>query len=54
MTIFIMLTGLLVLNGLFGVNDVKQGNATKSAAFTWFVVGWLSYHVLVDKLPTLL
>ena len=54
MTIFIMLTALVVLNGWFGVNDVKNGNTTKSAAFTWFVVGWLSFHVLVDKLPTLL
>lgn len=51
---FILLIALLVLNGWFGVNDVKKGNTTKSAAFTWFVVGWLSFHVLVDKLPTLL
>jgi hypothetical protein len=50
---FIVLTAL-VLNGWFGVNDVKKGNTTKSAAFTWFVVGWLSFHVIVEKLPTLL
>ena len=54
MTGFIILTALLVLNSWFGVNDVKNGNTTKSAAFTWFVVGWLSFHMLVDKLPTLL
>jgi hypothetical protein len=51
---FIVLTALVVLNGWFGVNDVKNGNTTKSAAFTWFVVGWLSFHVIVQKLPTLL
>jgi hypothetical protein len=51
---FILLIALLVLNGWFGVNDVKKGNTTKSAAFTWFVVGWLSFHMFVHTLPTLL
>ena len=51
---FIVLIALLVFNGWFGVNDVKNGNTTKSAALTWFVVGWLSFHVIVEKIPTLL
>jgi hypothetical protein len=51
---FIILAVILTLNGWFGVRDVKNGNTTASAAFTWFVVGWLSFHVFVHKLPTLL
>jgi hypothetical protein len=37
---------LLTLNGLFGVKDVKRGNTTKSAAFTWFVIGWLTLDTI--------
>jgi hypothetical protein len=37
---------LLALNSWFGVRDVKNGNATKSAAFTWFVIGWLAYSMI--------
>lgn len=54
MVVSILLVVLLVLNIWFGVKDVKRGNTTKSAAFTWFVIGWLSFHVLIYKLPTLL
>ena len=37
---------LLALNGVFAVRDVKRGNTTKSAAFSWFVVGWLAFDML--------
>ena len=50
---FVVGTILLVLNGLVGVRDVKRGNTTKSAAFTWFVVGWLAFHLLKQIGPLL-
>lgn len=37
---------LLALNLLFSVGDVKRGNTTKSAAFSWFVIGWLTFDIL--------
>lgn len=43
---FVIGTILLVLNGWFAVKDVERGNTTKSAAFTWFVVGWLTFDLL--------
>lgn len=43
---FIIGTILLVLNGWFAVKDVERGNTTKSAAFSWFVVGWLAFDML--------
>lgn len=44
---------LLALNAYFGVNEVKRGEATKSAAFTWFVVGFVA-STIIDQLITLL
>ena len=44
---------LLVGNAYFGVTEVKRGEATKSAAFTWFVVGFIACSVL-DELVALL
>ena len=44
---------LLALNAYFGVNEVKRGEATKSAAFTWFVVGFVA-STIIDELITLL
>ena len=37
---------LLALNAAFGVKDVRHGNTTKSAAFTWFVVGFVASGVM--------
>ena len=41
---------LLALNLWIGINDVRKGLSTKRTAFTWFVVGWLSFHVLIVEL----
>ena len=41
---------LLALNLWIGINDVRNGHTTKRAAFTWFVVGWLAFHVLIVEL----
>jgi hypothetical protein len=54
MIALILLVVLLVLNIWFGVKHVKFGNTTKAAALSWFVIGWLSFHVLIYTLPTLL
>ena len=37
---------LLVLNLWIGINDVRKGNSLKMTAFTWFVVGWLTFDVI--------
>ena len=50
----ILLAALLVLNILFGVKDYQQGKVTKHAAFSWFVIGWVSFHLIVVELPKLL
>lgn len=44
---------LLAGNAFFGVNDVKRGNTTKSAAFTWFVVGFIACSVLDEVIALL-
>ena len=33
---------LLALNGFFGIRDIKNSQTTKSAAITWFVVGFVA------------
>jgi hypothetical protein len=48
MSWLIILSFLLVLNIMFGIRDVNKGSTTKSAAFTWFVVGWVSFHVITE------
>ena len=37
---------LIALNLYFGVNDVRNGQTTKSAALSWFVVGWLAFDII--------
>jgi len=37
---------LFALNLYFGINDVSNGRATKSAALSWFVVGWLAFDII--------
>lgn len=54
MTFAIILAFLLVLNIVFGVKDYQRGKVTKHAAFSWFVIGWVSFHLIVVELPTLL
>ena len=51
MGVAVLLTFLLILNIIFGVKDLERGNVTKGAAFTWFVIGFvtsgLMYHCLL-------
>ena len=53
MVVFIIGLLLLALNGFFGIRDIKNSRTTKSAAFTWFVVGFVASD-LIDQLVTLL
>lgn len=48
MTWLIIMSILLVLNIALGIRDVRIGATTKSAAFTWFVVGWVMLHVITE------
>lgn len=48
MTFLIIMSLLLVANIAFGIRDVKNGATTKSAAFTWFVVGWVTLDVITE------
>ena len=43
-----IIVGLLVLalNAYLGVEYVKEGKTTKSAAFTWFIVGFVAYSII--------
>jgi hypothetical protein len=50
----VFLTVLLIVNIIFGVKDLERGNATKSAAFTWFVIGWVFFHLVTVGLIELL
>ena len=45
---------LLGLNLWFGIRDVKSFETTKSAAFTWFVIGFLAFDLFLFQLPKLL
>jgi hypothetical protein len=54
MGVAILLTVLLVLNVIFGVKDYQRGRVTKGAAFSWFVIGWVSFQLIVVELPKLL
>jgi len=42
-----ILTILLIVNIILGINDYKKNTYTKTTAFTWFIIGWLAFHVLV-------
>jgi uncharacterized membrane protein YadS len=53
MGVAVLLTVLLILNIIFGVQDLERGKVTKSAAFTWFIVGFVSFG-LMHQLRTLL
>lgn len=48
MTWLIIMSVLLALNIWLGVRDVRSGVSTKSAAFTWFIVGWVTLHVITE------
>jgi len=37
---------LLAINLWLGINDIEAGRTTKTAAFSWFVVGWLTFEVI--------
>jgi hypothetical protein len=50
---FIVGVILLVLNLGIGIDDVQKGRSTGRAAFTWFVVGFMTWNVLY-QLPDLL
>lgn len=50
---FIMSVVLLVLNLGIGIDDVKNSRSTGRAAFTWFVVGFMTWNILY-QLPELL
>lgn len=53
MVVFIIGLLLLAANGFFGIRDIKNFQTTKSAAFTWFVVGFVASG-LIDQLGALL
>ena len=53
MSWLIILSFLLVLNIMFGIRDVNRGSTTKSAAFTWFVIGWVAFHVITKAFEVL-
>ena len=42
MTWFIVGLVLFALNLFFGIRDIKDFKTTKSAALTWFVVGFVT------------
>lgn len=50
---FIVGVILLVLNLVIGIDDVKNSRSTGRAAFTWFVVGFMTWNILY-QLPELL
>jgi hypothetical protein len=57
MSIVILLAAILVLNIVFGVGHHQHGNVTIGAAFSWFVIGWVSFHLFIlfiVQLPKLL
>lgn len=54
MTWFIFGLFLLSLNVWFGIRDVKGYETTKSAAFTWFVIGFMCFDLFLVQLPKLI
>jgi len=48
MVTFVIGLALLALNGYYGVDYVKSGKTTKSAAFTWFVIGFVVSGLMYD------
>ena len=54
MSIVILLAAILVLNIVFGVGHHQHGNVTIGAAFSWFVIGWISFQLFIVALLKLL
>jgi hypothetical protein len=53
MVTFIIGLILLALNGYYGVDYVKSKKTTKSAAFTWFVIGFVASGLMYELVKLL-